>query len=143
MTAIDRPPAHQDAGVTVYLGEARDVLGALPAATMDCYMTLPPYRDLRDYGMEPRLWGGDPDCRHLWDRPNDCHDRDRVCVEPPRFPCQGRRVGRVAHADVRVAILDGVVLGHDRHLLVVDGVVSCHRPGGDLACASHFSESTR
>lgn len=107
MIAIDRPPAHQDAGVTVYLGEARDVLGALPAATMDC------------------------------------HNRDRVCAEPPRFPCQGRRVGRVADADVRVAILGGVVLGHDRHLLVVDGVVSCHGRGGNLACASRFSESTR
>ncbi len=107
MIAIDRPPAHQAAGVTVYLGGARDVLGALPAATMDC------------------------------------HNGDRVCAEPPRFPCKGRRVGRVAHADVRVAILDGVVLGHDHHLLVVDGFVSCHGPSGDLACASRFSESTR
>lgn len=29
-------------------------------------MTSPPYWGLRDYGVEPQVWGGDPDCNHEW-----------------------------------------------------------------------------
>ncbi len=38
----DRLRAHQDADVTVYLGDAREVLADLPAASADCYVTSPP-----------------------------------------------------------------------------------------------------
>jgi hypothetical protein len=51
MTATDRLPAHQDADLLVYLDDARDVLGALPAATLDCSITLPLY-----WGLATTTW---------------------------------------------------------------------------------------
>jgi DNA modification methylase len=61
-----RPPVHQDRAVMVFLGDARDVLAELPAASVDCCVTSPPYWGLRDYHLLPAAWGGDPECRHRW-----------------------------------------------------------------------------
>lgn len=65
-------PAYESALVTVYLGDARQVLAGLPAASVDCCVTSPPYWRLRDYRLPPLVWGGNSDCRHRWeagDRP--------------------------------------------------------------------------
>ncbi len=59
-----RLPAHRDA--LVFLGDARDVLADMPAASVDCCVTSPPRWGLRDYDVPPAVWGGDPDCCHLW-----------------------------------------------------------------------------
>jgi DNA modification methylase len=45
-----RLPAYQDGGVTVYLGDAREVMADLPAESVDCVVTSPPYWGLRDFG---------------------------------------------------------------------------------------------
>src|SRR5215470_1571320 len=79
MTATDRLPAYKDSGVTAYLGDAREVLAALPAASVDCCVTSPPYWGLRDYDLEPQLWGGDADCRHFWDRATGGGAGGRLC----------------------------------------------------------------
>jgi DNA modification methylase len=68
VTEIHRLPVHCEAGVTVHLGDAREVLSTLPAASVDCCVTSPPYWGLRDYDLIPQVWGGDPVCRHRWDR---------------------------------------------------------------------------
>lgn len=58
MIAIDDPD------VTVYVGDAIEVLRSLPADSIDCCVTSPPYWGLRDYGTAE--WeGGDSDCDHL------------------------------------------------------------------------------
>jgi len=50
-------------GVTLYQGDAREVLRDLPAGSMDCVVTSPPYWGLRDYraarqyGIEPAVDG--------------------------------------------------------------------------------------
>jgi DNA modification methylase len=80
MTASDRLPAHQGDGVTVYLGDAREVLATLPSASVDCCITSPPYWGLRDYDLEPQLWGGDPACQHRWDRPTARDGDGRFCA---------------------------------------------------------------
>jgi DNA modification methylase len=59
-----RLPAHRD--TLVFLGDARDVLAEMPAASVDCCVTSPPCWGLRDYHVPPAVWGGDPDCCHLW-----------------------------------------------------------------------------
>jgi DNA modification methylase len=64
--ALDRLPAYQEDGVTVYLGDAREVMTNLPAESVDCVVTSPPYWGLRDFGVPPTVWGGDPACRHRW-----------------------------------------------------------------------------
>lgn len=49
--------------------ETTDVLtglGALPDGCVQCCVTSPPYWGLRDYGVEPSVWGGDPACSHEW-----------------------------------------------------------------------------
>lgn len=50
----------------VLCGDAIDVLATLPDATAQTCITSPPYWGLRDYGVSPRVWGGDPSCRHRW-----------------------------------------------------------------------------
>ena len=56
-------PYLQDADLTLYLGDALEVLRELPDESVDCCVTSPPYWGLRDYGTGE--WeGGDPDCEH-------------------------------------------------------------------------------
>ncbi len=60
--------------VQAVLGDARTVMAALPAASVDCCITSPPYWGLRDYGLEPVAWGGSQACSHRWngDRCSAC-----------------------------------------------------------------------
>jgi DNA modification methylase len=39
-----------------YAGDAVEVLATLPAASVDCLITSPPYWRCRDYGVPPRTW---------------------------------------------------------------------------------------
>src|ERR1700687_1867086 len=71
-------PAFADGSVTVYHGDVREVLRLLPAASIDCCVTSPPYWGLRDYGLEPSVWGGDPKCRHLWGELSESHEKREV-----------------------------------------------------------------
>jgi DNA modification methylase len=52
--------------VRMLVGNAPDVLRTLPAASVHCCVTSPPYFGLRAYGTEPQVWGGDPACGHEW-----------------------------------------------------------------------------
>lgn len=44
----------------------RFLLRTLPDQSVHCCVTSPPYWGLRDYGLEPLIWGGSPGCRHQW-----------------------------------------------------------------------------
>lgn len=53
--------------VELLLGDARQVLAAMPDASVDCVATSPPFWALRDYGTG--AWtGGDPGCSHTGGR---------------------------------------------------------------------------
>lgn len=55
MSAIQPEPAmpyYADDTVTLLLGDALDVVRALPTGSVDCVVTSPPYYGLRDYGAE-------------------------------------------------------------------------------------------
>lgn len=60
------PGAREPAVARVLGGNALDVLAALPDGLAQTCVTSPPYWGLRDYGVVPRVWGGDADCRHRW-----------------------------------------------------------------------------
>lgn len=45
-------------------GDTLARLAELPAESVHCVVTSPPYWGLRDYQIEPQWWGGDPDCAH-------------------------------------------------------------------------------
>ncbi|UAC02422.1 site-specific DNA-methyltransferase [Dactylosporangium vinaceum] len=51
------------APAALYLGDAAEVLAAMPDASVECVVTSPPFWQLRDYGTG-RWSGGDPGCPH-------------------------------------------------------------------------------
>lgn len=51
----------------IYHGDCLTVLKQLPEASVHCVVTSPPYWSLRDYGVPPTVWGGDPTCEHEWE----------------------------------------------------------------------------
>ena len=53
-------------------GHVLDILRGFTDESVHCVVTSPPYWGLRDYGIPPVFWGGDPTCTHEWS------------VEPPR-----------------------------------------------------------
>lgn len=53
--------------VALHLGDVREVLAAMPAESVHMIVTSPPYLGQRDYGVEPSIWGGDPNCPHTLD----------------------------------------------------------------------------
>lgn len=57
---------YQDHWVTIYCDDARKVLPMLDDESIQCVVTSPPYWGLRDYGIEPSIWGGDETCEHEW-----------------------------------------------------------------------------
>lgn len=63
---VEQPPALVPASQRVIRGDALEVLPTLPPGFAQAAITSPPYWGLRDYGVRPRVWGGDPDCRHRW-----------------------------------------------------------------------------
>ena len=52
--------------IRLLVGDCRETLKTLPAQSVQCVITSPPYYGLRDYGTEPLIWGGDPEHEHLW-----------------------------------------------------------------------------
>jgi DNA modification methylase len=54
---------YSDDWLTVYGGDVREVLPTLPADSVDCIVTSPPYWGLRDYGTATWI-GGDEACQH-------------------------------------------------------------------------------
>lgn len=56
-------PAYRDDELDVYQGDALAVLAELPAESVDCVVTSPPYWGLRDYGTA-RWEGGSEECDH-------------------------------------------------------------------------------
>ena len=51
-------------GVRLLAGHVLDRLAELPAGSVHCVVTSPPYWGLRDYKIPPQVWGGKPGCAH-------------------------------------------------------------------------------
>ena len=47
-------------------GHVLERLREMPSESVHMIMTSPPYWGLRNYGTVPQVWGGDPECEHLW-----------------------------------------------------------------------------
>lgn len=50
----------------IILGHCLEKMLDMPAGIFQTCITSPPYWRLRDYGLEPIVWDGDPDCDHEW-----------------------------------------------------------------------------
>jgi DNA modification methylase len=68
--------------ISIEVGNALHCLRAMPANSVHCCVTSPPYWGLRDYGTPPQVWGGDPDCRHRWGARTITHQPGRHDERP-------------------------------------------------------------
>jgi len=59
-------PYYQDNSCTLFQGHVLDVLNSMESESVQCVVTSPPYWGLRDYGLPPTIWDGEPDCEHEW-----------------------------------------------------------------------------
>ncbi|MEU0924517.1 DNA-methyltransferase [Streptomyces malaysiensis] len=75
-------PYYADKSVTLYTGDAVEVLHDLPDNYADCVVTSPPYWGLRDYGTG--TWtGGTPSCVHSTGRGTNAAQRKHPSSEYP------------------------------------------------------------
>ncbi len=95
-TAPVRVPGYQKGSVTVYLGDAREVLAEFAGDSIDCVVTSPPYWGLRDFGVAPSVWGAHPGCRHRWGAMQRGRRQDLLPSESTK---RSARVGRTEHQD--------------------------------------------
>ena len=65
-------------GMQILHGHVLDVLQSLSAQSVQCVVTSPPYWGLRDYGLEPVVWGGEPGHEHEWGLPGPAHHPGQV-----------------------------------------------------------------
>src|SRR6266478_6266236 len=66
---------------TVIQGDCREILPTLLAESIHCVVTSPPYWGMRDYGIPPNIWGGDPNCKHVWGEKSKSGRTNRNGVE--------------------------------------------------------------
>jgi DNA modification methylase len=77
--------------VRILVGDAREVLAGLPAESVHCVITSPPYWGLRDYQLPPTVWGGeDPGCAHAWGEEERGRRKDLL---PPSESSSSSRMG--------------------------------------------------
>jgi len=50
----------------VLICNALEALERMQTESVDCIVTSPPYYGVRDYGLPPIVWDGDPHCKHEW-----------------------------------------------------------------------------
>ncbi len=50
----------------IHQGDVIHELRKLPSESVHCVVTSPPYWGLRNYGIEPSIWGGRSSCAHVW-----------------------------------------------------------------------------
>ncbi len=50
----------------IHHGNYLELLRQIDDESINCVITSPPYWGLRDYGLEPVVWGSDSECRHEW-----------------------------------------------------------------------------
>jgi len=67
---------YNDDYVQILQGHVLDVLAQLPAESVQCCVTSPPYWGLRKYSGEQEITWGDNHCEHEWEEgglPNECY----------------------------------------------------------------------
>lgn len=90
--------------VTILQGDCRAMLRTMPAASVDCVVTSPPYWSLRNYGTPPLIWGGDPACQHSFvDEITEHENRtgQGLAALGARMKGGGRKQGEIGKTEIR------------------------------------------
>ena len=96
-----RSPHFSGRGVTIYQGDCVEVLAELPAESVQCVVTSPPYWGLRDYGTAE--WeGGDPECDHDGGDPTAEHEKNRERAKQLGYQGHGGWEGTARRSDGRM-----------------------------------------
>lgn len=66
--------------LTVLHGHSLEKLRQMPDESVHCFVTSPPYWQLRDYSVPPQIWGGLEACAHNWDPWVEKHDEREPTV---------------------------------------------------------------
>lgn len=82
-------------------GDALTELKKLPSESVNCIVTSPPYFGLRNYNIDPIIYGGNPDCEHefnLTDKKdpmdrNGCGDHDKDGLHGNKIDYKTYKVG--------------------------------------------------
>jgi len=70
---------YEDQITKIYCGHALEVLRELPDESVQMVITSPPYWGLRNYaGGDDIVWGGDPNCDHVWEGSEYHEHREEV-----------------------------------------------------------------
>jgi len=81
----------------IYTGDCLEILPTLEAESVHCCVTSPPYWGLRDYGLPPSIWDGDPACEHEWGDMMPAHHpgqvQDNKAVHPENAIGQNKGSG--------------------------------------------------
>jgi len=92
---------------TIICGDAREALRGLAERSVHCVVSSPPYWGLRDYGLEPVVWGGDlAGCPHEWGDWQENHD-ERESMKAGKTRTTDRHYGEESRR------FDG---NHQRHM---------------------------
>ena len=59
--------------IRILIGDCRKRLKEFPDNYFHCVVTSWPYWGLRDYDIEPTIWGRDPECEHMWGQEGIIH----------------------------------------------------------------------
>jgi DNA invertase Pin-like site-specific DNA recombinase len=128
--ARDRYLYHQAERVRLYLGDAAQVLAALPERSVDCVVTSPPYWQHRDYATG--AWaGGGPGCRHHRLRQSETCARCGARSADPQYGLEDTVEDYIAHLRGVFAPLRRVLTTHGTCWLSLGD--STGRPGGPPA----------
>lgn len=98
-------PFYQDDWLTILIGDCRERLAELPAESVHCVVTSPPYWGLRDYGTATWL-GGDAGCDHSSAMPSRDSDED-VQRRKKVYEAEGRSTGQHGGWEARAFRADG------------------------------------
>jgi DNA modification methylase len=94
----------------VVTGHCLELLKRLPEESIQCVVTSPPYYGLRDYGIDPVIWDGNPRCDHVWS--------DATCQYCGAWKgCLGNELDPRRYIAHMVEVFEGV-----RRVLAKDGV---------------------
>ena len=69
----------------VHQGHVLNILKQMPSELVDCVITSPPYRALRDYKTEPIVWDGKLDCEHEWENIVSIHHKKNDDINKIKF----------------------------------------------------------
>lgn len=81
----------------IHNGDALTILRPMVTGSVNCCVTSPPYWGLRDYGIPPSVWGGDPFCDHIWQDASWRADRWGECDDDTPGQKQRTNAGSLGH----------------------------------------------